>query len=101
MSKLSNEAKEEIRELIINFLAEECEIDRSEFNDESNINDELGGDSLMFIELIELLKTQYDFNVELQAITKYLITNPAETVGKVISLAYLLCENELPELKYA
>ena len=49
MRELTNEVKEQIREMVYNYLEEECETDRSQFDDNTNIIEDLDGDSLMFV----------------------------------------------------
>ena len=65
MRELTNEVKEQIREMVYNYLEEECETDRSQFDDNTNIIEDLDGDSLMFVELVELLRKQYDLSIHL------------------------------------
>ncbi|WP_432401872.1 phosphopantetheine-binding protein [Wukongibacter sp. M2B1] len=94
MRNLTTETKEEIRKLIYDFFAEECEVELDELNDETNISDDLDGDSLLFVELVELLKKKYDLNIQLQTIGKYLLKSPAETIGEVAATSYMIYEHE-------
>lgn len=94
MPNLTTELKEEIKTMIYEFFAEECETEVEDLTEETNITDDLDGDSLLFVELIELLKKKYNLNIQLQTIGKYLLKNPAETIGKVIETAYLIFEHE-------
>ncbi|GAB6087315.1 acyl carrier protein [Alkaliphilus crotonatoxidans] len=94
MKNLTPEIQEELKELIYSFFSEECEVELEELGDETSIIDDLDGDSLLFVELVELMKKKYNLNIQLQAIGKYLLRNPAETIGQVIETAYLIYEHE-------
>ncbi len=88
--ELTEEIKAKLRDEVYNFIAEECEMEVSEINDELIIMEDLDGDSLMFVELVEMLKSEYDFDIQLQVVGKYLLKNPADTVGEVIETMYLI-----------
>lgn len=94
MANLTPEIRQELREMIYEFFADECDVTVEELSDDKNIIDDLDGDSLLFVELIELMKKKYQLNVQLQTIGKYLLKNPAETVGQVIETAYLVFQRE-------
>lgn len=94
MAKLTQEIKEELRALIFEFFADECGEDIANLNADTNIISDLDGDSLLFVELIELIKKKYGLNIQLQSIGKYLLKNPAETIGQVIETSYLIYEHE-------
>lgn len=94
MREISKEIKEEIRKLVYEFFAEECDVEVEEITEETSILDDLDGDSLMFLELVELLKKKYDLSIQLQTIGKYLLKNPAETIREVIETSYLIYEKE-------
>lgn len=94
MKNLTSEVKGEIRSLIYEFFSEECEVELEELNDETTISDDLDGDSLLFVELVELMKKKYDLNIQLQTIGKYLLKSPAETMGQVVDTSYLIYQHE-------
>ena len=94
MTVVTKEICSEIREMVYEFFAEECERDISEIKDETNVIDDLDGDSLLFVELLQLLKKRYKLNVSLQSIGKYMLKNRAETIGKVIELMIYILEND-------
>lgn len=100
MRELTAEIKEELKTLIYEFFAEECEVEQDELSFDTSIIDDLDGDSLLFVELVELMKKKYGLNIQLQTIGKYLLRNPAETIEQVIETAYLLYvhENEIVNL---
>ncbi len=94
MKNLTPELKEEIRELVFEFFSEECEVELDELSDETTILNDLDGDSLLFVELVELMKKKYDLNIQLQTIGKYLLKNPAETIAQVVETSYLIYQHE-------
>ena len=94
MKELTIEVKDEIRDLVYDYFAEECEVERDSISDASNVIDELDGDSLMFVELVEILKKKYQLDVQIQNVGKYLLKNPAETVGAVIDIFNTVYEKE-------
>ena len=94
MKILTDEIRNEIEELVYDFLSEECEIEKSDIQDNFSLIDDLDGDSLMFVELVELLKKKYTLNIQMQTIGKYLLKNPAGTVREVIDTACLVYEKE-------
>ena len=86
MREITEEIKNEIKDMIFDYYAEECEIDPSEISLDSNPQDDLGGDSLMFVELIELASEKYDMDVKLQSVRKYLLKAPLNTMQDVIDV---------------
>lgn len=94
MEKVTEEVKYEIRNMVYTFFAEECEIDISQISDLTNVIDDLDGDSLLFIELLQLIKKKYNLSVSMQSVGKYMLQNRTETIGKVIDLMIYILENE-------
>ncbi len=94
MAKLSDQMKIEVREIILDFFSEECEVEKSEITDTTHIFDDLDGDSLMFLELIEIFKKKYSLNIELKAIGKYSVKHPVRTIGELIDMQLLIIEHE-------
>ena len=93
MAKLNDKMKEEVREVVLDFFAEECEIDVSEITDDSNIISDLGGDSLMFLALIEIFTKKYAQEIDLKTIGKYSIKHPVETIGELIEMQLRIIEH--------
>ena len=54
MTQITEIIKKEVKETVYNFFAEECEVDLASLNDDTNIIKDIDGDSLMFLELIEI-----------------------------------------------
>ena len=100
MASLNDKIKAEVREVIYDFFAEECEVDVAEITDDSNIIGDLEGDSLMFLALIEIFTKKYDQEIDLKTIGKYSIKHPVETIGELIEMQLKIIEhgNKIIEL---
>jgi len=94
MGKVTDQVRKEVKEVVFEFFADECEIDISEINEQTNIIKDLDGDSLMFLELIEIFKEKYDLDIELKTIGKYSVKNPVSTIGELIQMQLLIIEHE-------
>jgi acyl carrier protein len=94
MSKITENTKAEVKDIVYNFFAEECETDISQISDDTNIITDLEGDSLMFLELIEVFKKKYNLDIELKTIAKYIVKHPVETIGQLIETQMLMIEQE-------
>jgi acyl carrier protein len=93
MPEVTQEMRDEVKEIVYDFFIEECEVERDSVNDDTKIIEDLEGDSLMFLELLEIFKKKYDLNVGVESIGKYVMKHPADTVGKVVSLILLIIEH--------
>ena len=93
MAKLNDKMKAEVREIVLDFFAEECEIELAEITDDSNIISDLGGDSLMFLALIEIFTKKYGQEIDLKTIGKYSIKHPVETIGELIEMQLRIIEH--------
>ncbi|MCD4730625.1 MAG: hypothetical protein K8R74_08500 [Bacteroidales bacterium] len=93
MCKITDSIREEVRDVVFNFFAEECETELSELADGTNIFTDIDGDSLMFLELIEIFKEKYDLDIELKTIGKYSVKNPVKTIGELIDMQLLIIEH--------
>lgn len=94
MAQITDKTREEVKEVVMDFFAEECEMEIDEISEDSNIISDLDGDSLMFLELIEIFKKKYNLNIELKTIGKYAVKNPVKTVGELIDMQLLIIEHE-------
>jgi len=94
MAKVNENTRDEVNEIVLDFFAEECEIDKNEISEDSNIISDLDGDSLMFLELIEIFKKKYNLNIELKTIGKFALKNPVKTIGELIDMQLLIIEYE-------
>jgi acyl carrier protein len=94
MAKITDTTKKEVKDIVYNFFAEECEVDISSLNENTNIIKDIDGDSLMFLELIEIFKKKYTLDIELKTIGKYAIKHPVQTIGELINMQMLIIEHE-------
>ena len=86
MREITEEIKQEIKDMIFEYYAEECEVDQDEITMETNPQEELGGDSLMFVELVELASEKYELDIKLQSIGKYMLKAPLNTMADVVDV---------------
>jgi len=94
MAQITDKVREEVKEIIYEFFAEECETAIEDINDNTNIISDLDGDSLMFLELIEIFKKKYNLNIELKTIGKFAVKNPVKTIGELVKMQLLIIEHE-------
>lgn len=94
MAQITENTRNEVKEIVLDFFAEECEVDKSQITEESNIFEDLDGDSLMFLELIDIFKKKYNLNIELKTIGKYSAKHPVKTVGELIDMQMLIIQHE-------
>jgi len=94
MAQITESTRDEVQEVVYDFFADECEVDVSSISDHTNIIKDLDGDSLMFLELIEVFKKKYLLDIELKTIGKYAVKHPVETIGQLIDMQMLIIEHE-------
>ncbi|MEN8263451.1 MAG: acyl carrier protein [Nitrospirota bacterium] len=94
MAEVTQEMRDEVTKIAYDFFAEECEVERDSLNDDTNVIEDIEGDSLMVLELVETFKKKYNLNVDLKSIGQYMIKNQADTIGKMIKLILLIIEHE-------
>ncbi len=90
--KLSDSERAEMASKIKEFLADECDVELDDITDDTDIVEDLKADSLVFLELIQEIKDDYDLDVELRQIGKYIVKHPVKTVGESIELLYNFVE---------
>ncbi|ADU22421.1 acyl carrier protein [Ruminococcus albus] len=86
MREITNEIKAEIKDMIFDYYAEECEVDKTSINENTNLQDDLESDSLMLVELIEMTADKFDMDIKLQSIGKYMLKTPMNTMSDVIDM---------------
>jgi acyl carrier protein len=91
-AKLTDEDKKGILQDIRQYLADELEIDIEEITEDTNIIDDLGGDSILFLEMIEEFKGKYGINIEVRTIGQYMLKNPVYTVGETLHAVFEIIE---------
>jgi acyl carrier protein len=94
MYQITENTRAEVKEIVLNFFSEECDVDIDKINENTNIISDLEGDSLMFLELIEIFKRKYNLNIELKTIAKYIVKHPVETIGQLIDTQLLMIRHE-------
>jgi acyl carrier protein len=94
MGKITESTREEVKDIVYNFFSEECEVEINQINENTNIISDLEGDSLMFLELIEIFKKKYNLNIELKTIAKYIVKHPVETIRQLIDTQMLIIAHE-------
>lgn len=94
MAKITENIRAEVKDIVYHFFAEECEVDINGINNDTKIISDLEGDSLMFLELIEIFKKKYNLNIELKTVGKYVVKHPVETIGQLIDTQMLMIEHE-------
>jgi acyl carrier protein len=101
MAAITENTKQEVKDIVYRFFSDECEVDLDKITDETNIIKDLDGDSLMFLELIEIFKKKYNLDIELKTIGKYAVKHPVQTIGQLIGMQLLIIqyENKLLELE--
>jgi acyl carrier protein len=91
----TEELENKLRMKLYEFFADQCGVEVNVITDDTDIIEDIGGDSLIFLQILEKWKKEYDINIEFRAIGKYLIKNPANTVGKALELSLMLiCDKE-------
>jgi acyl carrier protein len=93
MSKiLSEEEKSTIYEHIREFLSEELGVPVEKINRETKIIDDLGGDSIIYLELIEEFKKKYNVSIQVRTIGQYFQRHPIYSVGETAQAVYDIIE---------
>lgn len=90
---MGSDRERDVRELVYAYFAEECDVDTGEITDETHIIEELDGDSLMLLALLEKACQRYGISVELKAVGKHLMKRPANTIGDIVTLTMALVEH--------
>lgn len=89
---LMDEDKKKIFEEVRQFLADELEVDVEKITENTNIIEDLGGDSILFLEMIEEFKAKYGINLEVRIIGQYMLKHPVYTVGETLNAMYNIIE---------
>ncbi len=86
MKEIDQNTIEEIKNLVYRFFSEECDIPPRDIFDTTKIIDDLEGDSLMLLSLLEIVRKKFSLSIELKTLGKHLMKKPADTVGEVVAL---------------
>jgi len=79
-------SQSEITEKIKTILAELLEVDPADIHSGTKLEEDLGADSLLYLELFEELKDELDLDLDLHDIGKYATKHPVSTVGELTDL---------------
>lgn len=90
MIEADENIRNEVKQTVLEFFSEECEIDLDKLSEQTNIITDIDGDSLMFLELIEGFKKKYHLDIQLPTIGKYIVKHPVETIGQLIDTTMLI-----------
>jgi len=82
----------EIAEKVKAVLAELLEIDVGDIQDQTRLTDDLGADSLLYLELFEELKDAFNLGLDLHEIGRYATRHPVATVKELTGLVKLYIE---------
>lgn len=80
---LTEAEKTEVYEDMRQFLSDELDIPLDEIKPDSKILEDLKGDSMIYLELVEEFKKRFDVNVEIRVIGLYFQRHPVYTVKEV------------------
>ena len=86
----TEELEMKIRNDIFTFFSDQCEVELDKLSDATNVVEDLDGDSLMFLQMLEGWKKAYNLDVDFRKIGKYLTKNPIETLGETVQFSYML-----------
>lgn len=86
---VSREERQKIFEDIRQFLADELEVDPQEITEETDVVNDLGGDSVIFLEIVEELREKYGIQVEVRTIGQYMLRKAITNIGQAVDA---LCE---------
>ena len=89
---LTDEEKEQVLKEVIEFLADEFEMEPQKITRDTNIIDDLDGDSILFLEMIEEFKEKYEIDLEVRTIGRYMLKNPVYTVGETLNAIFKIIE---------
>lgn len=89
---LTEDEKNTIYEEVKEILSDELGKPVNEINPKTRIIEDLEGDSLIYLELIEEFKRKYGFGIEVRVIGQYLIEHPVYTVEETAHAIYDIME---------
>ena len=85
-TEIDSATQSEIHEIVYDFFAEECDVPREDLKADTHIIEELEGDSLMLLSLLEMVRTRYALSIALKTLGGHLMKKPANTIGQVEAL---------------
>ena len=85
--------EKDIKNLVYNYFSQDCDIPVEQITDSTNIIEDLEGDSLMLLALLEMVRKKYSIGVELKTLGKHLMKRPANTIGEIVKLSVAVVEH--------
>ena len=92
IKKLTAEEKRSIYEEIREFLADELEVPLDKIGPNTKIIEDLNGDSMIYLELIEEFRMKYDVSIEVRILGHYFREHPIFTVQETANAIYDIVE---------
>lgn len=89
---LTEDEKKQIYDHIREFLSEELAVPLDGIGPDTRIIDDLGGDSIIYLELIEEFKKKFNVSVEVRTIGRYIQKHPIRTVRETAQAVYDIVE---------
>jgi acyl carrier protein len=93
MNEITDTIRNDVKTVVYQFFAEQCEVDVNTLSNQTSIISDLEGDSLMFLELIEIFKKKYNLDIELKTVGKYVLKHPVDTIGQLIETQLLMIKH--------
>lgn len=90
---ITPEIENEIREIVYSYFADECDAELADLTDDTDIIEELEGDSLMLLSLLEMVRKKYDLTIELKTLGRHLMEKPANTLGQITTLTKAIIQH--------
>ena len=77
---------DELYETVVKLLVEELNIDKDQIQPESDIMDDLGGDSLQAVELVMIMEDEFDITIDDDAVGRvHTVGDLHREVSKIIN----------------
>lgn len=80
---------------IVQFFVEESDVDANQITRDSDLEADLGADSLTYLELFEEMRAQYGLDVEIDAVMRHARHHSTRTVGELVEQICLFLEHKI------
>lgn len=92
---LTPEEREGIRSHVIEFFAEECDLESEEVAGTMSLEDDLGVDSLTYLELMDELRADHGLEFQPRVIARYAKQHQVKTLDDLLEQIYLFREGKV------
>lgn len=92
---LTAEERARVFASIVQFFVEESDLDASQITRDSDLEADLGADSLTFLELFEEMRAQHGLDVEIDAVVRHARHHATRTVGELVEQICLFLEHKI------